>query len=122
MRLELRRQPGDTDFCVPAALALLTGATVGEVADDLHEFLGDQPISGIYFPIALAVLKKRGFQTRKCPNPRRAGTYFCCNKSHAFVISDSVYYDNSFPNGSKISKLPRLSAKHGLCFEVTKEL
>jgi hypothetical protein len=121
MKLELKRSPGDTPYCVPAALALITNQPLRVIQIDLQAFLGDEPISGIYFPVALAVLKKYGWAYKEVPNPRRAGTFFCCNRSHAFVISDSVYYDNSFPNGSKISKLPRLGPR-AICFEVTKEL
>jgi hypothetical protein len=120
MKLELRRQPGDTTYCVPTALALITGETVGQITEDLREFLGDAPIGGVYFPLALAVFKKHGWLYHEVPQPRRQGLYFCCNKTHAFVMADGVYYDNSFPDGSSVSTLPKLGP-HGICFELTKE-
>lgn len=116
LRLQLRRQPTDTPYCVPAALALITDAPVSEIEKNLRRYLGDQPISGIYYPLCLAVLSDRGIGFEEVFGPRAVGLYLCFNKSHAFVISDRVYYDNSFPNGSAIHKMPRVSK----CFEITR--
>ena len=116
MKLELKRSPGDTPYCVPAALALLTQEPVSEMEKALHRYLGDEPISGILFPLALAVLTDRNIAYREVFGPRKIGLFLCFTKSHAFVMADGTYYDNSFPTGSKVLSMPRVQK----CFEITR--
>lgn len=116
MKLELKRSPGDTNYCVPAALALLTSEPIGEIEKHLRRYLGDEPISGIYFPISLAILTDRNIAYREVFGPRRSGLFLCFTKSHAFVMADGTYYDNAFPQGSRVHKMPRVQK----CFEIQK--
>src|ERR1035438_8057604 len=55
------REPSDTPYCVPFTLAALTGVTVRQAATWIHEEIGDQPISGIFYPLALKILRAKGF-------------------------------------------------------------
>ena len=114
--MKLLRSTHNTPFCVPAAIALITGAHLDTIENELRDFLGDQPISGIYYPIALALLKKHNFVYAQVRRLTRSGTFLCFTKSHAFVYHDGVYYDNSCPDGVAIHDLPRTN----LMFRVEK--
>ena len=116
MKLELKRSPGDTPYCVPAALALIANCAVGEIEKALRHYLGDEPISGIYFPISLAILTDKGIGYREVFGPRKSGLFLCFTKSHAFVMADGTYYDNAFPTGSRVHTMPRVQK----CFEIQK--
>ena len=105
--MKLLRSATNTPFCVPAAVALITDLHLDIIESELREFLGDEPISGIYHPIALALLKKHNFVYQTVSRLTRSGTFLCFTKSHAFVYHDGVYFDNSYPDGQKFHDMPR---------------
>ncbi len=88
-------------YCVPAALSAITGKHVDEILILLKDYLGDQPVSGIYYPIALAILGKLGYQYKEVSKLSAAGTFLCFTKTHAFVVSNKIYFDNTYPDGAK---------------------
>jgi hypothetical protein len=114
--MKLLRSIGNTTFCVPAAVALITGEHLDTIENELREFLGDEPISCIYYPIALALLRKHNFVYQTVRRLTRSGTFLCFTKNHAFVYHDGVYFDNSCPNGWHTHDMPRTK----LMFKVEK--
>lgn len=91
----------DNLFCVPAAISAITGLSVAEVCKLIKEEIGDQPIRGIFYPLALKILtEKLGFQYRDSFDIRPSKTYLLHFKGHAAAVDNMIYYDNSFPSGT----------------------
>lgn len=109
MKLELKRSPSSNNYCVPAALALITNLSVDEIESLLRVELGDQPITGLYYPLGLKILSKLGYQFKRIEPPNLGtkfailsmNTYYCTNLNHCFVLHDSKFWDNHFPNGQQ---------------------
>ncbi len=106
--MRVLRDATSNPYCVPAALSALTGRHVDEVLILLKDYLGDQPVSGIYYPIALAILQKLGYQYKEVQRISTTGTFLCFTKTHAFVVSNGVYFDNNCPNGATGFRIPRV--------------
>lgn len=113
--MKLLRSENSSPYCVPAALALLTGCHVDEICNLLTEkYLGDQPISGIYLGPPLALLRETfKFTVEQIPvtnltNLRKVSralgqTFFCVFHAHVGVMFDGKYYDNKFPEGTSLT-------------------
>lgn len=105
-------------FCVPTALSILTNLNVNFVELLLRkEYLGDQPIGGIYIGLALKFLRDNGYHFMAyqkegqtlCDldrNSTSADSWLVEIKGHALVMRDSVIYDNTFPRGIGIDLYP----------------
>lgn len=96
-----------TQWCVPYALHLITGKTYLECLDLIKQDLGDQPIEGVYLPIALGVLERLGY---KCDAVKADlslkfynhydKTYLIEIQKHALVMKKGKMYDNHSPRGT----------------------
>ncbi len=104
--MKVLRDTTSNPYCVPAALSAITGKHVDEILILLKDYLGDQPVTGIYYPIALAILSKLGYQYKEVPKTSFPGTFLCFTKTHAFVVSNGIYFDNNHPDGAKIPARP----------------
>ncbi len=114
MSLSLKRSPQSSHYCVPAALALITGKHVDEICAILVEkYLGDQPIEDVFIGPALDLLKECGFTVLpdckdsfggklsgiKNISARLGQTFFVHFHGHVGVVHDGKYYDNMIPEG-----------------------
>lgn len=92
------------NFCMPAALACLTGKTVDECIDLFKKELGDTPIQGVFGPILLKILKEQGFDWQelgKSEIRKFFGDMIVFIEGHV-MIYDSIckkWYDPKSPNG-----------------------
>lgn len=55
----------DNNNTIPAALSILTGLPVGDCVMELRKHLGDQPISGVFIPVAIQVLESLGYSVER---------------------------------------------------------
>lgn len=106
-KLLLRRNTNSNTFCVPAAVALISGQHVDDVIKMIQEDLGDRPITGLFYPMGLKYLEKLGFKYERVNTNNPAAldvesTYYLCLRGHAAVIHEGLYYDNANPNGVEI--------------------
>lgn len=91
--------PNSNPFCVPAALAALTGLHVDECVVLLKEDIGEQPITGVFYPLILKHLGKLGYLFREVRHVDREGTFLLVYRVHVGVVENSVYIDNQYPRG-----------------------
>jgi hypothetical protein len=103
MRIQLSTKY--TNYCMPAALACLTGKTVDEAIELFKRELGDTPIQGVYYPVLLKILKEHGFdwQELETRNDRVKfiGDMIVFVHGHVMVY-DSIlhkFYDPASPDG-----------------------
>lgn len=102
--------PGRNNYCVPAAISIMLAMPVDEVCDEIRDLIGKQPISGIYFPIALRILERQGRAHRQLMPKTIARVmfdsrpsdkfYFCIFRGHVGVVHAGGYFDNSHPTGT----------------------
>lgn len=92
------------NFCMPAALACLTGKTVDECIDLFKKELGNIPITGVYYPILLKILGELGYSYQELD--RRQANKFIGDMivfvpGHAMVYDSIVkkFYDPASPDG-----------------------
>src|ERR1700677_4917345 len=101
-RIQLSTQ--HPNFCMPAALACLTGKTVDEAIELFKHELGDTPITRVYYPILLKILKDHGFDWEELTIPQAnkfIGDMIVFVPGHVMVY-DSIlhkYYDPASPDG-----------------------
>lgn len=122
---QVTRSPNSNRFCIPAALSALTGLHVDKVIELIKEEIGEQPIAGILYPLALKILKQLGFTFREIPFPHQMKDYtlrdgrlfLICQPHHVGVIEGKLYFDNSFPQGTENPPRMRITK----IFEVWKE-
>lgn len=118
------RDATSNTYCVPAALSALTGLHVDKVIELVREHLGDQPISGLYYPIALRILRDLGYKTTElpvwAPNISLQGEikhlssnkdYLVTIHGHMLVVSHRHVIDNAYPNGIMPEKYPMRHAR-----------
>ena len=90
-------------FCVPAALSALTGLHVDRITELLKEEIGDQPIEGILYPLALKILNRLGFKYQEITARQRKeiknGLFLVCFPGHVGVIEGLTFYDSANPMG-----------------------
>lgn len=129
MKLELKRSSTDNQFCVPAALALITQLPLSKIENLLRDELGDVPITGLYYPIGLKILVRLGYSYKKIElirldvnrlNPE--SFYYCTQPGHCFVIHDNLWWDNQYPNGISFSTEFKKRVKVTQCYEITKSV
>ena len=96
MTLTPSQKSKTNNFCVPYALALLTGKSIDDCVDLLKEKLGDQPIAGIFFPVARRILIEQGFECTDmgCVPGMWIGNYMLEIPGHMIVVSGGIIYDN----------------------------
>ena len=110
--MELKRSSSSNPFCVPAALALMLDIHVDKACELLRQDLGDQGISGIFYPKALQILGQQGYtyyeafgnvvswdRVRTFAKNYPTQTLFVIFQGHVGVIHNQMYYDNSHPTG-----------------------
>lgn len=95
----LRYEENDNRYCVPAALSIITNIPVAGVVELIREEIGDQPIEGIFYPLALKILRNLGYTYKDTILLPKKGYVFVIFKKHVGVIKDLIYYDNKYPNG-----------------------
>lgn len=120
MTILTREQSPRHSFCVPAALAIATGADLHTVESHLRDFLGDNAQKGIFYPVALATLAFLGFNYNEVGKNymyRNPGIYLIFYRTHAVVHRNGFWFDNSCPQGQmtalksgKIEKIFRVVA------------
>ena len=102
------REPSDTPYCVPFALAALAGVTVRQAAIWIHEEIGDQPISGIFYPLALKILRAKGFNFEETRLSEPDGNYLIVVHQHVLALLRGVYFDTKNPKGTTEFKASRV--------------
>jgi hypothetical protein len=91
--------------------------TVDETTAMLKDKLGDQPIAGIYFPLALRILEENWYTYKECKKIDQHKTYFVVIPLHVVVVDDMIVYDNGPYEGKMFLALRKVWH----CFEITKE-
>jgi hypothetical protein len=116
-----------TNFCMPAALACLTGKTVDECIDLFKAELGDTPIQGVYYPILLKILARHGFDWQelesKYDRSNFIGDMIVLVPGHV-MIYDSIcklFYDPASPDGRKVPKYTRIGKVFAVRYPPVKE-
>jgi len=88
--------PNKTRFCVPTAVALIAGVDYDEAEAHFIDLLGEAP-HGVYFPIALKILKEQyGYEARRVDRVQLKGKYIVSTEGHMFVVIDGKYKDNGY--------------------------
>ncbi len=115
-------------YCVPAALSALTGLSVDEIIPLVREHLGDQAISGLFLPIAIRILRDKGYTIRSLTLdctvnqlPRLVKgihPYLIEIHRHALVYHNGLIIDNRFPDGILIKNYPAKAFTIHQCYEV----
>lgn len=113
----------NTQYCVPTALSILMNIPYEDSVHQIEQFLGDVPITGVYMPVAVKILRDNGFIVEQRGQDyqmrlfqRTKGIFLVEISGHALVIKDGIKYDNHFPSGT-----PHLT--HHRClrvYEITK--
>lgn len=116
-QVKLKRSPTSNPFCVPAALALLLNIHVDEAVKLLKEDIGDQPITGVFYPLILKNIQLRGFTYRE-KRWNGLGTYLFVFRGHVGVLIDNVYYDNQIPGGTEVLPNRRIEK----CFRIERPI
>ena len=113
--VQVRHTLGGSPYCVPAALSALTGLNTLETTKLLQEEIGNKPIAGVFYPIALKILGQLGFKYQEWGFFEREGLYLVRLRGHMGVVSTfstpSTYstpsthptlqfFDNSNPTGT----------------------
>jgi hypothetical protein len=95
------------NFCMPSALACLTGKTVDECITIYQKELGNIPITGVYYPILLKILDELGYSYQELD--RREANKFIGDMivfvhGHVMVYDSIVkkFYDPASPNGREL--------------------
>jgi hypothetical protein len=91
--------------------------TVDETTAMLQAKLGDQPIAGIYFPLALRILEENGYSYKEAKAIKYGRVFFIVIPMHVVVCSNSYVYDNGPYKGKTFEDLRKVWH----CFEITKE-
>lgn len=93
-----------SQYCVPTALSLVAIISYPCAVADIQEHLGDVPIAGVYFPIALKILKEKyKFEPIRVWKVMSRGLYVISTAGHMFIVRDGIFYDNQFPEGKKFN-------------------
>lgn len=105
--MKIQRNSNSNQFCVPAALAALTGLHTDECEKLLKEELGDIKITGVFYPIILKILGKLGYQYKEvsrsnAKNFSEGRQFLICMSGHVGVIEGKTYYDNGYLNGVEL--------------------
>ena len=115
--MKILRNPNSNTFCVPAALAALTGLHVDSCVDLIRQGIrGDTPISGVYYPFVLKIFGKLGYHyqertgiDRTMALPQKLNVEFCklllCFDGHVGVLDYGTYFDNAHPNGTTLGSM-----------------
>lgn len=99
---KVTRGPDSNRYCIPAALSVMTNLHVDRIVELIREEIGEQPIEGIFYPLALKILTKLGYSyTRTRGITTTKSVYFVLMHDHCGVISNLYYYDNQYPNGTQ---------------------
>jgi hypothetical protein len=107
----IQRSSTSNIYCVPAALAALLDCHVDLAEALLKEELGDQPITGIYYPLIFKVLRHvdldyRWIEVSQTYRQTHNETYLLCFNGHVGVVKDKCYFDNQQPNGKPMTEHP----------------
>src|SRR5690242_10552493 len=129
--MKVQRTEGSNRFCVPAALSALTGRTVDEITVLIHDEVGDQPIRGLFYPLALKILKRLGYTWKETNFTQLDGVvrnsagklFMVCFQGHMAVVDNFTYFDNSYPHGLQsnypVQRLPAIGYhKIEKCFQI----
>ena len=105
-------EPAPSWYCVPTALANLTGLTQREATALLAQELGDVPIEGVFYPTLLKVLVSLGFGYREVStdyrkhNYSKGQMYLIVFRGHVGIIKNCKYIDTYYRNGIELSRSP----------------
>jgi hypothetical protein len=107
----IQRSPTSNTFCVPAALAALLDCHVDLAEALLKEELGDQPITGIYYPLIFKILRRvdptfRWTEVSQTYRQTHNEIYLLYFDGHVGVVKDKCYFDNQQPNGKPMTEHP----------------
>lgn len=110
---------GGSTYCVPAALSALTGLNTLETTKLIQAEIGNKPIQGIFYPLALKILGQLGYKYQEWGYLERGGLYLVGFRGHVGVVAESpvggtpstystsstghteqLFFDNSFPLGT----------------------
>lgn len=126
-KLSLKRSRGDNPYCVPAALALLMDIEVSKSTQLLRDAgVGDVPIKGIYFGLAIKILREHGYEVNRLADNLNwtklpyGPMFMVISFKHMWVVKDGLMYDNMNPNGHEITGLPVIKSYTTVKYEVTK--
>jgi hypothetical protein len=100
----------DIRWCVPSALHIITDKPYEECLQLIKNHLGDDPISGVYIPIAVKILEvELGYTVKRVKAGMRLSqymdkkyyykTFLIAIPGHALVIRHSLLFDNKNLNG-----------------------
>lgn len=97
-----------TRYCVPKAISIITGVTYEQAVLDIQEEIGDKSITGVFFPVALKIIKEKyGYDYRRVDGYNFEGKYLCTTLGHMLVITanNGMYrlYDTQH-NGLELRK------------------
>lgn len=128
--IRVLRDKDSNRYCVPAALSALTGLAVDTIIPLLAEELGDQPITGIFLPIAIKVLKGLSYEVKPyswCDltvnqfgqaTHKTATKYLISIRGHALVIHRGMVYDSQFEDGIIYGRYPCKGYRIEMAFEI----
>lgn len=114
------------NFCMPSALACLTGKTVDECIEIFKYELGDTPIRGVYYPILLKILKDLGYDWQELTIKQAKsfiGDMIVFVTGHV-MIYDSIckkWYDPASPNGRQEPRYYKVLKIFAVRYPVVKE-
>ena len=127
------QQDSTNKYCVPTALAILMGTSIEVACAHIRNHLGEQPITGIYHPIILRILRDNGYEVREkiLVNECRtslirlvrlisSSTWLVILHGHVLVYKNGMVFDNAFPTGVLTEFYPLRSAKVEGLFLITK--
>lgn len=113
--LHVIRSETSNRYCVPAALSALTGRHVDDIEKEIREFIGDQPLTGVFSGVAIVLLKRWGYRPREIPI---YGTHvltlmkykglgyplLVAIHGHILVLHCGQVIDSLYPNGVAVSE------------------
>lgn len=116
--MEILRSANSNPYCVPGALAAITGKHVDDCILMLRDEVGDQPVKGIYHPLILKILKKLNYTYQEVNHIKREGLFLIVYRSHVGIVEESIYFDNNY-----VKEIPfahHKGSKMFLVFEITR--